>query len=127
VAAVPVTAHPELSPAGQAALDEGLPDLPPLSPASGLAQLAADAMQWRRLMASPHVAELLVAEYAEWQRRAAYRQAGSAISASRRTWVADTYTELQRRRFPPAGDVERWVRDGPPGHVEFAGRAAVAA
>jgi hypothetical protein len=29
--------------------------------------------------------------------------------------------ELQRRRFPPDGDVERWVREGPPGHVDYLG------
>ena len=30
-------------------------------------------------------------------------------------------SELQRLRFPPDGDVERWVREGPPGHANYEG------
>ncbi|MDN5916629.1 MAG: hypothetical protein L0I76_16255 [Pseudonocardia sp.] len=30
--------------------------------------------------------------------------------------------ELMRLRYPPDGDVERWVREGPAGHVNYPGR-----
>lgn len=29
--------------------------------------------------------------------------------------------ELARYRYPPDGDVDRWVRDGPPGHINHPG------
>lgn len=31
------------------------------------------------------------------------------------------HREIMRRRYPPDGDMERWVREGPPGHVNYTG------
>lgn len=33
----------------------------------------------------------------------------------------ESFDEMMRRRYPPDGDVERWVREGPPGHVNHVG------
>lgn len=30
--------------------------------------------------------------------------------------------ELLRHRYPPDGDVDRWVREGPPGHINYPGK-----
>ena len=35
-------------------------------------------------------------------------------------------SEAERRRYPPDGDRDRWVDAGPPGHINFPGRHAVA-
>lgn len=35
--------------------------------------------------------------------------------------MPDSFLELQKLRYPPDGDVERWVREGPPGHVNYEG------
>lgn len=35
--------------------------------------------------------------------------------------AGESFKEIQRRRYPPDGDVERWVREGPQGHVEYGG------
>jgi hypothetical protein len=44
-----------------------------------------------------------------------------------RNHVLPEYSELQRLRYPPNGDRAAWVRDGPPGHVNYApGQAAAA-
>jgi hypothetical protein len=32
--------------------------------------------------------------------------------------------QLDRRRFPPDGDRERWIRNGPPGHTNYTPRKA---
>ncbi|MEV6909783.1 hypothetical protein [Amycolatopsis sp. NPDC051071] len=62
--------------------------------------LAHDAESWRMLNRSPHVAELL-AEWGEWTKRAAMRQASGTVCAAL-DWRAfarvPTYIELARRR-----------------------------
>lgn len=35
--------------------------------------------------------------------------------------MGESLVVLLRRRYPPDGDVERWVREGPPGHVNHGG------
>jgi hypothetical protein len=50
----------------------------------------------------------------------------AAIDLSQaRSWTDATrlpsHSELLRRRYPAGGDVERWVREGPPGHVNYLG------
>ncbi|MFC9251215.1 hypothetical protein [Amycolatopsis thailandensis] len=65
--------------------------------------LAHDAESWRMLNRSPHIAELL-AEWGEWTKRAAMRQASGAVCAAL-DWRAfarvPTYAELERRRAEP--------------------------
>jgi hypothetical protein len=33
--------------------------------------------------------------------------------------------EITRRRYPPDGDIERWVREGPQGQVNYPGQDAL--
>lgn len=116
--------HPALSPAGQAAIAEGLPQLaaaPPWPPFardpdygtrtwqqlanSDPAKLRAvvhAAECWRVLTESGHLTELL-AEYAEWMRRRDRRDTAHAISAMCRRWVSDSYAALDRLRYRPHG------------------------
>lgn len=35
--------------------------------------------------------------------------------------MAESVSELQRLRYPPDGDVQRWVDEGPLGHVNHEG------
>jgi hypothetical protein len=35
--------------------------------------------------------------------------------------VSESFRELQCRRYPPDGDVTRWVQHGPLGHVNYGG------
>lgn len=39
--------------------------------------------------------------------------------------MSETIDGILRNRFPSDGDVERWVREGPPGHVNYEGGAMV--
>ncbi|MEU3622937.1 hypothetical protein BS329_39930 [Amycolatopsis coloradensis] len=75
--------------------------------------LAHDAESWRTLNSSPHVAELL-AEWGEWSRRTAMRQASGAVCAAL-DWRAfarvPTYAELERRRAEPVTPRRCGARD----------------
>jgi hypothetical protein len=66
-------------------------------------RLTLDAGCWRKLVASPHVAEILD-EWREWQRRHTLRQTSGAVSRAV-DWSAfakiPTYAELERRRAEP--------------------------
>ena len=62
--------------------------------------LADDAACWRMLNSSPHVADLL-AEWAEWVRRAELSESTAAMAAVvdwRKVANSPTYAELRRRR-----------------------------
>lgn len=61
-------------------------------------RLRLDAMSWRLLNRSPHVATLL-AEWVEWDRRRQLRESSWGIStlASGR-WRNPSYVEVERRR-----------------------------
>lgn len=62
------------------------------------AQLRLDAMAWRLLNQSPHVASLL-AEWIEWDRRRQLRESSWGISAvARGRWNHVSYAEIERRR-----------------------------
>lgn len=61
-------------------------------------QLRLDAMAWRLLNQSPHVAALL-AEWIEWDRRRQARESSWGISAEARgRWDHISYAEIERRR-----------------------------
>lgn len=61
-------------------------------------QLRLDAMSWRLLNRSPHVASLL-AEWSEWDRRRQLRESSWGISSvARGRWDHVSYAEIERRR-----------------------------
>lgn len=61
-------------------------------------QLQLDAMSWRLLNRSPHVASLL-AEWVEWDRRRQLRESSWGISSvARGRWCNVSYAEIERRR-----------------------------
>lgn len=61
-------------------------------------QLRLDAMAWRLLNQSPHVAALL-AEWIEWDRRRQLRESSWGISSQARgRWDHASYAEIERRR-----------------------------
>lgn len=74
-------------------------DDPVIVPRSEWIQLVLDAECYRKLLESPHIAELL-AEHTEWDRRKSLREASWQVSeaakGSAQGWVS--YAELERRR-----------------------------
>lgn len=61
-------------------------------------QLRLDAMSWRLLNRSPHVASLL-AEWVEWDRRRQMRESSWGISSvARGRWSHVSFAEIERRR-----------------------------
>jgi hypothetical protein len=85
-------------------------------------RLMLDGVRWRRYWRLQAVLQRAETE------AGARRQLAAESSASvRAAWLAaggcgPSHAELRLHRYPPDGDVAEWVRNGPPGHVNYPGR-----
>jgi hypothetical protein len=82
------------------------------------AALMVDGFRWRHYWRPEATA--LRAELEQAERRRVMAESSAAIAAAH-TPYGPTSAEVRRRRYPPDGDRDTWIRHGPPGHPNHPG------